>query len=233
LQAADVVRMLALLAERRIDPSASASARLVVETLLLRWTLMDRLVEIEQVLSDMPPRGSGPSAPAANRAPALRDSAPVARPSPPPTAPPAASRASVQQADPTLAALVEAWPDLVNAVRERSFLLGQALDAATPAAFADGALRLTLSGEHALQMEGIQRQVAMVEEFVATRFRGPIRVTVGIEGSTTAPPPAPKRITNEGLRAERLDRLRKLDPALDAAANELDLEIVDEGPRSP
>jgi len=40
-------------------------------------------------------------------------------------------------------------------------------------------------------------------------------------------------MTDETLRAERLDRIRRLDPALDTAANELDLEIVDDSPRSP
>jgi hypothetical protein len=36
-------------------------------------------------------------------------------------------------------------------------------------------------------------------------------------------------MTDQTLRTEKLERLRRLDPALDAAANELDLEIVDEG----
>src|SRR4029079_6225156 len=50
LQPADAVRMLALLAEAETSIRRSASVRLVVETLLLRWTLMDRVVEIEAVL---------------------------------------------------------------------------------------------------------------------------------------------------------------------------------------
>jgi hypothetical protein len=36
-------------------------------------------------------------------------------------------------------------------------------------------------------------------------------------------------MTDQALRTEKLERLRRLDPALDTAANELDLEIVDDG----
>jgi DNA polymerase-3 subunit gamma/tau len=53
LQPADAVRMLSLLAEAETSIRRSASVRLVVETLLLRWTLMDRVVELEQVIAGM------------------------------------------------------------------------------------------------------------------------------------------------------------------------------------
>jgi hypothetical protein len=71
-----------------------------------------------------------------------------------------------------------------------------------------------------------------VEELIAARFGSPVRVRVASGVGSDAPGGRPKRLTDDGLRSERLDRLRRLDPALDAAANELDLEIVDEGPRS-
>ena len=51
---ADTVRMLAMLSEAEAAIRRSASARLIVETLLLRWTLMDRVVEIEQMLKGGP-----------------------------------------------------------------------------------------------------------------------------------------------------------------------------------
>jgi hypothetical protein len=40
-------------------------------------------------------------------------------------------------------------------------------------------------------------------------------------------PNRPRRMSDAGARAERLKTLRKKDPALDTAADELDLEIVD------
>src|ERR1044071_6396943 len=93
LQASDVVRMLALLAEAETSIRRSASARLVVETLILRWTVMDRVVELEKVIRETEGRndpttegrtGGG----ASGRL--LRDSAPASGPSrpPAPAAPP-------------------------------------------------------------------------------------------------------------------------------------------------
>jgi hypothetical protein len=52
---------------------------------------------------------------------------------------------------------------------------------------------------------------------------------VSAGSNPAAPHTPPKRMTDASLRGERLERLRRLDPALDTAANELDLEIVDEG----
>jgi len=85
--------------------------------------------------------------------------------------------------------------------------------------------------EHAL--EGVRRQLGVVQELIAARFGGQVRIELALESPAGSPAPPPKRLTGEALRAERLDRLRRLDPALDRAADELDLEIVDEGPRSP
>src|SRR5512134_809900 len=47
----DVVRMLRLLAEEEQAIRRSGNPRLVVETLLLRWTLLDRVVDLEAVLA--------------------------------------------------------------------------------------------------------------------------------------------------------------------------------------
>ncbi|HSE28582.1 MAG TPA: DNA polymerase III subunit gamma/tau, partial [Gemmatimonadales bacterium] len=47
----DVVRMLRLLAEEEQAIRRSGNPRLVVETLLLRWTLLDRMVDLEAVLA--------------------------------------------------------------------------------------------------------------------------------------------------------------------------------------
>ncbi|MEO8452245.1 MAG: DNA polymerase III subunit gamma/tau, partial [Gemmatimonadota bacterium] len=56
LEPGDVIRMLGLLTQAELAIRRSANARLVVETLLLRWTMLDRIVDLEQVL-----RGEGRS----------------------------------------------------------------------------------------------------------------------------------------------------------------------------
>ena len=247
LQAADVVRMLALLAEAEGSIRRSASARLVVETLLLRWTLMDRVVELEKVIRETqgrkdaktegPKDGTTESGGGGGRS--LRDSA-AARPAEPPrTARPPDRPSAVPPVRPSalaplsLDALQSAWPDLVGAARERSAFLGEALAAMRPAEAGQGAVRLVAVREQEHALEGVRRQLGVVQELIAAWFGGQVRIELALEPPAGGPAAPPKRLTGEALRAERLDRLRRLDPALDRAADELDLEIVDEGPRSP
>ena len=257
LQAADVVRMLALLAEAEGAIRRSASARLVVETLLLRWTLMDRLVELERVIRETEGRKDAPEARGRKDALAdrrtggpaeregegeagsrmLRDSASAAERHRPPVAHPSPSARPPDRpsgvAPLSLEALLSAWPDIVAAARERSVLLGQALAAAPPVTAGNGEVRLASAPDDAHLVQGIERQLGVVEELLGARFVGAIRVRVTVAGAEAPAVSPPKRMTAERLRAERLDRLRRQDPALDSAADELDLEIVDEGPRSP
>nr|MBA3260545.1 DNA polymerase III subunit gamma/tau [Gemmatimonadales bacterium] len=81
----DVLRMLKLLTECETVIRRSTNPRLVVETLLLRWTMLDRMVDLEEVLAGVSRGGSGtasmPSAapPAAAPAPT-----PIPRRVPPP-----------------------------------------------------------------------------------------------------------------------------------------------------
>ncbi len=209
LQAADAVRMLSLLAEAETSIRRSASVRLVVETLLLRWTLMDRVVDLEQVIAGI--KTSPPTLPSAP-VPAVRPSSPSVRPS-----------------ELTLESVRAAWPELVEAARARSNLLGQALEATLPGSVANGEIRLAVSPDRAVLVEGIQRQIGLVEELILSHFG--VRARVIVATAPTAgnePQERPKRITDQALRTEKLERLRRLDPALDTAANELDLEIVDE-----
>ena len=211
LQPADAVRMLSLLADAETSIRRSASVRLVVETLLLRWTLMDRVVDLEQVIAGM---AGGPAG--------GRDGGKTGRP--PPALP--SSRPPTEL---SLATLTAAWPDLVEAARARSILLGQALETTPPGSVTKGEIRLVASPDHAVVVEGIQRQIGLVEELVQSHFGVRVRITVAAAPPVGhEPKEPPKRMTDEALRTEKLERLRRLDPALDTAANELDLEIVDE-----
>src|SRR5688572_10563394 len=222
---ADTVRMLAMLSEAEAAIRRSASARLVVETLLLRWTLMDRVVEIEQMLkgdvtlSEAKRRSPAPSA--APRSFANAQDRPQGDKPQPPT--PNAQTLSLE----TLRA---AWPDILTAAGERSRLLGQSLAATTPVAAAGSEIRLSARADQGMLIEGVRRQIGVVEELLSARFLEPVKVRLVVEDRPDeAPAGPPKRMTSEVLRAERLERIRRMDPALDTAANELDLEIVDEG----
>jgi DNA polymerase-3 subunit gamma/tau len=225
LQPSDVVRMLALLAEAETAIRRSASARLIVETLLLRWTLMDRVVSLEAVIAGGRPAGR--SGGQAGGAEAGKPASPPREAARPPVRP------SARPSELSLETLTQTWPEIVAAARARSNLLGQALEATTPSGVSGGEVQLRAPVEHAVLVEGLQRQLPVLDELVGSHFGVPVKVRVAVEAPAGGPAQRPKRMTDETLRAERLDRIRRLDPALDTAANELDLEIVDDSPRSP
>ena len=236
LEPGDVVRMLRLLTDSEAQIRRSANPRLAVETLLLRWSMMDRTVDLRDVLQGRespgrsgPPPGGVPLPARAAPTPGgqtspetriLRDTAPAAS-EPASTAPP-------PSASPRALAIAEAWPDIVADVRSRTRFLGEALAGTTPGLVEGSTLPLVLAESNPLFAERIQAEAAAVEEAVR-RHTGQalrIRVTVaeGPEGATAA---RPRTITESSLRADRLRSFRDKDPALDTAADALDLEIVD------
>ncbi|MCL4864651.1 MAG: hypothetical protein KJZ47_02080, partial [Gemmatimonadales bacterium] len=59
-------------------------------------------------------------------------------------------------------------------------------------------------------------------------------VSVRLGGPTAEPDataPKPRRLSGEAMKAEKLERFRRIDPILDLAATELDLEVVDDSPK--
>jgi hypothetical protein len=76
--------------------------------------------------------------------------------------------------------------------------------------------------------ERLDQEAAKVEEILTRSLGQPVRLRVGSgpapEGSTQ---PKPRRMSESSLNAERLREFRAKDPALDTAADALDLEIVD------
>src|SRR5215211_3862651 len=59
LEPGDLLRMLRLLADSETAIRRSANPRLIVETLLLRWTMLDRIVDLAQVLGREGPAHGG------------------------------------------------------------------------------------------------------------------------------------------------------------------------------
>ncbi len=249
LSAADLLRMLKLLGESEAMVRRSANPRLAVETLLLRWTLMDRTVDLEAVLSGAAPVGRGRDAgavPPARGAASLtsgRGESPgtAAAPAPgrtaevpgparaPQAAPPAAPavRPSVR-AEFTLEGLLRAWPDLVAAAREQSRFLGEALAAAQPAAVEAPSLTVVVPDGNPMHLEALGRQREAVERLLAQAVGAPVTLSVAeAEGVAGAQPVRTRRLSEAESRAERLKVLKSRDPALEAAAETLDLEVLE------
>jgi DNA polymerase-3 subunit gamma/tau len=239
LAAGDVLRMLRLLTEDEAAIRRSGNPRLVVETLLLRWTMLDRIVDLEQVLSG----GGAPIAGPARVPPGIGPSTTMA-------APPAQGPASVRSRDAlepsravpvpapggppavplsrSVSALQGAWPEIIAQLRERSRFLSEALAATSPAAMDSGWLTVTLAEPNPLFAERLQAQAPVVEEVLRPWVGEPIRLRVtqpGLADADTSP--RLPRLSQGAIQADRLRSLRAKDPALDTAADALDLEIVD------
>lgn len=228
----DSVRMLRLLTETEAAVRRSGSPRLALETLLLRWALMDRTVDLEKVLQG---GGLPAEAPAPRAVSRVAPAAPAgaARPAataetPAPTPPRAAAPAGPSSAPFTLEGVQSLWPDLAEFGRQESMFLGQALGECRLVQVAPPTVQVSLPAEHGVLAGAVDRNKAAIERFLAERLGQPVSLKVG-EGQA-APGERPKRMSQGQLKAERLATIRKQDPALDAAVGELDLEIVDEQP---
>ncbi len=214
LEAGDVLRMLRLLTEGEAAIRRSANPRLAVETLLLRWTMLDRIVDLRQVLEAGQPGGGTPTRPPAAPTP----EPPPFRPSSPPAGHVAVS----------LDALREAWPDVVEEVRRSSRFLAESLAATTPAVLDAPWLTVTLGEANPYHAERLQAQSPAVEAVLQRLTGEPLRLRVAeAQGQESAQPPPARRLSEGSLKAERLKTFRAKDPALDTAADALDLEIVD------
>ena len=228
----DVLRMLRLLGEAEENISRSPHARLHVETLLLQLALLDRTVELSEVMEAL----GGSRAPRA----AAVSSAPAAPPAPPPPASPAPGASSAAPARPTSSVPsappatgpLARWDEVVEAVGRQRRVLREAMAQATPVLEGE-TLVLAVSGSevHLQGLEGGRRAIeTAVHQVLGTSWR--VVVRPGDAPPPGDPPPgpageAPKRLNRDAERQERLKHYRGKDAALDAAADALDLELLD------
>jgi DNA polymerase-3 subunit gamma/tau len=237
----DVLRMLHLLQEAEGGLRRSANARLHLESLLLRYALLDRTVDLQEVLEALGgPAGSpgGPGTPrtVARGAPAREgraSSPPVMRDAPaaaPPPAPP--GRTSPGGGLPQDAAALRArWPEVVEAVRGRRPLVAAALEHATPATMDGSEVRLLISDSD-VHSEGLERSRGEVEAGLRAVFGAELRVryipaTGPDAAGTGVPGTGSQRLDQRTDRGERLKAYRAKDQALDAMVEGLDLELLD------
>jgi DNA polymerase-3 subunit gamma/tau len=250
LQPGDLLRMLRLLADDESNIRRSVNPRLAVETLLLRWTMLDRIVDLQQVLAvgqrgGYPLAGGGaagqkgtsrPDTGAAVQSdsqstPTQLDTA-VGTTAPPPIHPQAGTRPGAPPSTATLAPSIEAiragWPAILVAARVQSRLLGELLASVDPVELRLPWLHVVMREPNQLFAEGLDREGAKLEEILSRSLGQPIRLRL-ISGHSGEPasPAKPRRMSDSSIKADRLREFRAQDPALDTAADALDLEIVD------
>ena len=224
----DVVRLLAVLSEMETQLRTGGSARLAVELLLLRWAMMGRTVELEAVIRALggepgmrPGKGD---APAVLRDAAVRSAAhpsPAVSPAVPPAVPPP------EKGPLSLDRLRALWPRIVEDARVKSPLLGALLQT-TEIAEVDGTtLAIRLLDTNPVHLEGLERQRDAVAQVVGRYTAEPIRIKLEGAARGERPQARPARMTEEGVRADRLTALRARDPSLNTAIEALDLELLE------
>src|SRR5690242_3473614 len=235
LPAPDVVRLLAVLTELEPQLRASGNARLVVELLLLRWAMMARTVELEEVIKALGQRpgerpGKGEEPGKGNPSPVLRDVAAPTRSTPPPS--PAVSAAVPPAVPPARGALTverlrSLWPRVIEDARVKSPMLGALLERAEVVSVDGAAVTIRPLDTNPVHTEGLERQREALSQLVGRYVTGPVRIKLEGAASGERSVSRPERLTEEGARAERLKALRAKDPGLSAAVDALDLELLE------
>ena len=231
LSPADLLRMLQAIGELEPRFRKSGQQQLLIETLLVRFALLDRTVEIEDVL-----RSLGGERPRPLDRPGPR---PAPRPDVPP---PSARRESsavpaprVQQAPARdagaealeLTKVVGRWDELVEEMRTNGKpMLATALAHASPIAVtASGVITIELDEANDIYAHAVQTARQEIVASLGQWFAAVTRIELRRDDQGPAAPP--KRLTDEMVRAERIASLKKRDPVLRAAIEELDLDVSD------
>jgi DNA polymerase-3 subunit gamma/tau len=255
--AADLVRMLTALTELEPRFRRSGQQQLLLETALVRLALIDRTVDLEALLRSLggsglepadAPRATASRPPAAAPSQLTPNSPRSAQPAPAQETRPASrrepsleSRPIQTNAQPRPAkvepaadrspldanALTGRWDDLVARLRQSGkTLIASALEHATPSAVTSrGDITIALDEPNDFFAKAIQSGAADILAILSEWFSPVERVQLENAGKQPAAPP--KRLTDEDVRAQKLEALRKRDPILRAAIDALDLEVID------
>ena len=249
--AADLLRMLSSIGELEPRFRKSGQQQLLIETLLVRFALLDRTIEIEDLLRGLsgdggempasrpsrpaprpaePPRGRRDSTPAMpNEQPVIARPAPALAdlPSASPTAPPPDAPVSKPAEPFELTRVTGRWDDLVAKVRgDGKRVLASALGHALPVAVTGGGdLTIELDEPNDFFAQAID--AARTEILALLRQWFPDARAIRLRQNPEHAAAAPARVTDEMVRADRLNSLKKRDPILGAAIDALDLDVVD------
>jgi len=219
LDSGDLLRMLSAITELEPRFRRSGQQQMLVETMLVRFALMDRTVSLEEVL-----RGLGPDDGGAERGSARPPAKPVSPRAPAPASPAAESRPPI-----SVAALRERWSSIIGQLRADGRLtLVAALEHATATDVSPaGEITLELAPDFGHMDAPISNGSRELLAVIAPLLEGATRVLVRVPAAPPVRDGATRRLTAESVKAERLSSLRSRDPALDAAVRELDLELLD------
>jgi DNA polymerase-3 subunit gamma/tau len=165
--------------------------------------------------ADGPPPWVGPRPWESAGPPSAGGAVAVARPAAGPAAPRGA---------PDLNRLVERWGDVAAELRREGRVVLATLLADNLPVAVSGAGAVTVEADDAAAAQGLEAGRDALLAAIRTVAPGVERVVV--RGSADAAKPL-QRLTLEGVREERLTNLRRRDPALDAAIEALDLELLD------
>ena len=221
LPPADIVRLLTILADSEERLSRSANQRILVEVLLLRWAMLDRTVEISEVIDALKGVGQSDGLTVGRNPP---KQPPSDRPTVRPSDQHSSERPSGQKLEPTVENVRSAWPDIVADARAKTPLLGSLLAEAEVVAV-EGRI-VSIRPGHAVHAEGLERQRETIGQTLGRFVSEAPRVKI-VAGGPGSPTPPPERLTEQGATAERLKSLRSKDPTLSAAVDALDLELLE------
>ena len=217
LPPADIVRLLTILSDSEERLSRSANQRLLVEVLLLRWAMLDRTVELSEVIDALQGVGRSDSRTVGRKPDAEVSDRPTVRPSDRPTG---------QKLEPTLENVRSIWSRVVADARTKTPLLGSLLAEAEVVAV-EGRI-VTLRPGHAVHAEGLERQRDTIAQALGLYISEAPRVAIAAGGTGgSGPGGGSDRMTPAGATAERLKSLRAKDPTLSAAVDALDLELLE------
>jgi hypothetical protein len=115
-------------------------------------------------------------------------------------------------------------------VRAEHPMIASLVAEAAVTAVAGGVVTLTLGDAH--HAEGVDRKRDALAQVIGRHVTEPVRVRVTVGGAAAAvsgvtPPLRGERLTAESANADRLKALRQKDPTLNAAADALDLELLE------
>lgn len=230
LAPADLLRMLNVMGEGELRFRRSGQQQLLVETMLVRFALLDRTVSLEDVLKAIgdggpggaPPRGTAPTESAS--VPRGRGAAVPSTARSGPTASAVLSRPA--RVPPDLNAVSGRWDDLVSRVRGTGkALLAAALEASSPVAItARGDLTIELDEPNDLHAKAIEQAKDDVLAILGEWFEGTHGLRLYRDDAPKPQGEKLRRVTDEMVQSERLNALRRQDPLLDAAIDILDLE---------
>ena len=222
---ADLTRMLALASDVESSGSLrrSPNPQVVLEMLLLRISYVDRTIELEELLAGLggspPPEG----APRGSSSEASTEDAPRSEPA---TVSPQAPEEPPDEKSSSALTAVDAWGQLVEQGTGVPNGMRPFLRAATVAhAETEGVVVIELPAGPGLERLEEPSARRTLQKALGGLMKAEPEIVVRASGDG-APRPR-ERISPEAVRDDRMKGLIKLEPRLQHAVDELDLELLD------